>query len=224
MTPLLFDFNGTMFQDTDENEIAWKEEIFRLTKHKVTEAEFKEYLQGTINEEIIKHYLGKDTSPALVTQYALDKETIYRQLCLKRADGMALTKGLPEVLNFLKAQHIPMNIASSAMPVNIDFYFEKMHLGQWFDRSRVVCNDSNLPGKPDPAYYLEAAKKIDQAPKDCLVVEDALLGVQAAHAANVKAVAVVTSTNPASFWQKETGIAFIMKDFTTFKTWYLKNM
>ena len=92
MTPLLFDFNGTMFQDTDENEIAWKEEIFRLTKHKVTEAEFKEYLQGTINEEIIKHYLGKDTSPALVTQYALDKETIYRQLCLKRADGMSAKK------------------------------------------------------------------------------------------------------------------------------------
>ena len=224
MTPLLFDFNGTMFQDTYENEVAWKEEIFRLTKHKVTETEFKNFLQGTINEEIIKHYLGKDTSPALVTQYALDKETIYRQLCLKRADGMSLTKGLPEVLTFLKAQQIPMNIASSAMPVNIDFYFEKMHLGQWFDRSLVVCNDSRLPGKPNPAYYLEAARKIGVAPETCLVIEDAMLGVQAAQAAKVKAVAVVTSTNPASFWQKESGIAFLMEDFTTFKAWYLKNM
>ena len=222
MTPLLFDFNGTMFQDRDENEIAWKEEIFQLTNHRVTEDEFKNFLQGTINEEIIRHYLGAATSPALVTQYSLDKEKIYRKLCLQRADGMALTKGLPEVLDYLKAQHIPINIASSAMPVNIDFYFEKMQLGKWFNRSLVVCNDSNLPGKPNPAYYLEAAKRLGEQPENCLVIEDALLGVRAAQAANAKGVVVVTSTNPASFWQKQSGIAFIMADFTTFINWYKK--
>jgi beta-phosphoglucomutase-like phosphatase (HAD superfamily) len=50
-----------------------------------------------------------------------------------------------------------------------------------------------MPGKPDPAVFLEAARQIGVSPKDCVVVEDAISGVQAARRAGMKCVAVTTT-------------------------------
>jgi beta-phosphoglucomutase-like phosphatase (HAD superfamily) len=52
-----------------------------------------------------------------------------------------------------------------------------------------------MPGKPDPAVFLEAARRLDLSPERCIVVEDALSGVAAAHHAGMKCIAV-TTTNP----------------------------
>lgn len=220
MTPILFDFNGTMFLDTEENEVAWREEIRTIAHHEVTDEEFKNFLHGALNEVIVRHFAGSDLPENLVHQYALDKETIYRRLCLERTDGMQLTKGLPEVLDYLKAHKVPMTIASSAMPINMDFYFEHMHLDKWFERSLVVCNDGKLPGKPDPAFYLAAAAKLNVPATDCLVLEDAISGVHAAQAAKVKSVVAVASTNTSDYWRQQKGIDYIMEDFTAFLAWY----
>lgn len=220
MTPILFDFNGTMFLDTEENEVAWREEIRTIAHHEVTDEEFKNFLHGALNQVIVRHFAGPNLPESLVEQYAADKETIYRRLCLARAEGMQLTKGLTQVLDYLKAQHVPMTIASSAMPINMDFYFEHMHLDKWFERSLVVCNDGTLPGKPDPAFYLAAAAKLKVPATECLVIEDAISVVKAAQAAKVKAIVAVASTNTPAYWHQQEGIDYIMKDFTTFLAWY----
>ena len=53
-----------------------------------------------------------------------------------------------------------------------------------------------MPGKPDPGVFLEAAQQIEMPPEKCVVVEDAVAGVEGAKRAGMKCVAV-TTTNPA---------------------------
>jgi beta-phosphoglucomutase-like phosphatase (HAD superfamily) len=54
-----------------------------------------------------------------------------------------------------------------------------------------------MPGKPDPAVFLEAARRVGLPPARCVVVEDAIAGVAAAKRAGMACLAV-TTTNPAS--------------------------
>ncbi|RYG11925.1 MAG: HAD family phosphatase, partial [Burkholderiales bacterium] len=57
----------------------------------------------------------------------------------------------------------------------------------------VVGGDEGLPGKPQPAIFLEAARRLGAAPAQCIVFEDAPFGIEAARRAGMRAVAVCTS-------------------------------
>jgi beta-phosphoglucomutase-like phosphatase (HAD superfamily) len=57
----------------------------------------------------------------------------------------------------------------------------------------MVGGDEGLPGKPEPAIFLEAARRIGADPAACIVFEDAPFGIEAARRAGMKAVAVCTS-------------------------------
>jgi beta-phosphoglucomutase-like phosphatase (HAD superfamily) len=56
-----------------------------------------------------------------------------------------------------------------------------------------VGGDEGLPGKPDPAIFLEVARRLGVAPERCVVFEDAPLGIEAAHRAGMRAVAICSS-------------------------------
>jgi sugar-phosphatase len=76
---------------------------------------------------------------------------------------------------------------------------------------RVLISAENVAhGKPDPEVYLKAAEGLGVNPADCLVFEDAPLGIQAASAAGMTVAALLT-TYPA---EDLTGAAAIMADFT----------
>ena len=60
----------------------------------------------------------------------------------------------------------------------------------------MVCGDEVSHGKPDPEGYLTAAAKLGIAPANCVVVEDAPSGVEAAHNAGMRAIAVATTHKP----------------------------
>jgi len=60
----------------------------------------------------------------------------------------------------------------------------------------VVGGDEGLPGKPEPAIFLEAARRMGAAPADCIVFEDAPFGIEAARRAGMRAVAVCTGHTP----------------------------
>jgi beta-phosphoglucomutase-like phosphatase (HAD superfamily) len=57
----------------------------------------------------------------------------------------------------------------------------------------VVGGDEGLPGKPEPAIFLEAARRMGVKPADCIVFEDAPFGIEAARRAGMRAVALCTS-------------------------------
>src|SRR5205814_10708903 len=57
----------------------------------------------------------------------------------------------------------------------------------------MVCADEIRNGKPDPEGYLTAAKRLGVAPAQCIVVEDAPAGIQAAHAGGMRVIAIATT-------------------------------
>ena len=84
-----------------------------------------------------------------------------------------------------------MGMATSGIQQNIDFMFDNIPIRQYF---KVIVNSSHIKrGKPDPEIYLKAASLLDIPSKRCLVFEDAIVGIKAAHAAKMKVVALSTT-------------------------------
>jgi beta-phosphoglucomutase-like phosphatase (HAD superfamily) len=58
-------------------------------------------------------------------------------------------------------------------------------LARWFDVAKIVYDDGSRPGKPAPDVYLAAAENIHTEPGQCIVVEDAVSGLESAYAAGI---------------------------------------
>ena len=58
---------------------------------------------------------------------------------------------------------------------------------------QAIVSGATLPGKPNPDVFLEAARQIGLPPAACVVVEDAIAGVQAAGNAGMRCIAVTTT-------------------------------
>ncbi|WP_019552951.1 HAD family hydrolase [Propionispira raffinosivorans] len=123
-------------------------------------------------------------------QLSIDEMVAYKdQHVIKGIREMNLRPipGILDLLSALKVLEIPIAIASSsAFPV-IDAVVEKFQLSNQFD---IIMSGESLPqSKPDPAIYLLTAKQLGVNPVDCVVLEDASLGVQAAKAAEMFCIA-----------------------------------
>jgi beta-phosphoglucomutase-like phosphatase (HAD superfamily) len=76
---------------------------------------------------------------------------------------------------------------------NIEALTEVLGISRFFD---ALVSAERMPGKPDPAVFLEAARRIGEPPRSCIVIEDSVHGIDAARSAGMKCIAV-TNTHPA---------------------------
>jgi HAD superfamily hydrolase (TIGR01509 family) len=144
---------------------------------------------GMNNTGIMTFLLGKPPDPSLLSYISDRKEGFFRQAIHGQVRPM------PGVLTWLKRlQRLGylQAVASSAPQANIDALVDEMQVRAYF---AAIVSAYDMPGKPDPAVFLEAARRLDLSPERCIVVEDALSGVAAAHHAGMKCIAV-TTTNP----------------------------
>jgi HAD superfamily hydrolase (TIGR01509 family) len=121
------------------------------------------------------------------------KEQAYRLLLRER--GLEPAPGALEWLSRLRDGGWKQALASSAPWPNIDAVFEALALGRYLNA--VVSADEVGRGKPDPAVFLEAARRLDLPPGRCVVVEDAPAGLEAARRAGMTCVGVLSSHHPA---------------------------
>jgi beta-phosphoglucomutase len=183
---IIFDFNGTMFQDSHLHEQAWIDMIQEYNPgNPLTEEEILTNLHGRTNDKILRHFVSPSLTDEEIQKLSLEKEEYYRTLCLAKPEQLVLTDGLIESLDTLKEMAMPLTIATATIKENVDFYFETFALDRWFDPDKVVFDDGSFPGKPEPDIFLHAAKKIAVAPENCLVIEDAYSGLCAANRANI---------------------------------------
>ena len=114
------------------------------------------------------------------------KETLYRQLV--REHGIAPLPGALEWVKLLHRQGWGQAIASAAPHANVETILDVLHASECFEA--IVSAEDVHRGKPDPEVFLIAATKLGVAPEHCIVVEDALHGVEAARAAGIKSIGV----------------------------------
>jgi len=185
MQAVIFDFNGTMFFDTDKHVEAWKIYLRELCGKDISNEEYHKHVHGKINADILTYYMNRTLEISECDQLAEGKEKIYRDLCSLDTANLKLVDGLPDLLDFLKAQKIPFSIATAATKNNLDFYFEQFGLGRWFTMEQIVYDDGTIRGKPEPDIYLKAASRLGVNPQDCIVVEDSPSGIKAAERAGI---------------------------------------
>lgn len=137
-----------------------------------------------------------------------EKEAIYREMY---APHLAAAKGLIPFLDDLKEHGVLIAVGTSACQANMDFVFDGLDIRHYFDA--IVNADMVTRTKPDPEIYLLALRELGLPASECLVFEDAVAGVQAAHGAGIKVVALATS-QPRQKLELTPGVALTINDFT----------
>ena len=183
----IFDWDGVIINSAAHHEASWD----RLAKEcgkTLPEGHFKRGF-GMKNEVIIPELLQWTTVPTEVRILSLRKEALYREIV--REKGIEPLPGVKEFLQALKDHGVPCVIGSSTHRENVTTTLEVLGLEDFF--ASIVTAEDVKRGKPDPEVFLTAATRIEVAPVDAIVFEDALVGIAAAKAAGMCVVAVATT-------------------------------
>lgn len=213
MKGIIFDFNGTLFWDSKLHYDAWREFSKELRGYEFTDEEMRDNMFGHTNADIIEYAIGRKPSEDMVQKYAHEKESLYRKRCLLDKENFKLAPGAEDFLDFLKENNIPRTIATMSEWDNVEFYIKEFQLAKWFDIDKIVYSDGKIPGKPAPDIFLIAAKRLSLQPKDCLVIEDAIAGINAAKAAGIGEIYAIASMEPDEFYKNIDGVDKIIHNF-----------
>jgi len=180
---IVFDFNGTLLFDMDLHEIVWRKVAEGHLGRPLAEDEFEHTFVGRTNAEIWPKVLGREVDSAEARTRSEEKEATYRDLLLSTPERIRLVDGAIELFELCLDNNIEIAIGTASGPTNVEFYIETFHLHRWFKPQSIVFDDGTMPGKPHPALFSTAIARLGLVPAQCLVVEDGVLGIQAARAA-----------------------------------------
>ena len=187
---VIFDWDGVIIDSHDQHELSWQKLADENNKE-LPNNFFKETF-GMRNEFIIPNYFADwigDEGEDKIKNLADRKEEIYRRIIIE--SGINPLPGVNKLLESLKDKNIPCSIGSSTPTKNIETVIELIGLSNHFNA--ITAAEDVSKGKPDPEVFLKAAEKISIDPENCIVFEDALVGIDAGLAANMNVVAVATT-------------------------------
>ncbi len=181
----IFDFDGVLVDSGWAHRQAW----FDLAEKEGLEMsdEFFNATFGMQNDTILP-MLKPDISRPEMERLADWKEQRYRDLVQSRPE---LAQGVTALLGDLKANGFKVAIGSSAPRANIEVFWHSLELSQYIDA--CVTKEQVIEGKPAPETFLKAAQQLSLSPAHCVVVEDAVHGVEAGRAAGMSVIAVTTT-------------------------------
>lgn len=151
-------------------------------------------IDGRRNSEIFPVLFGREMARDEWRRYEAEKEALYRERSRGR---LTVVPGLPALLQRLAAARIAVAIATSAPEPNVTHTLNEVGLADAF--AVVVRGDQVPQGKPAPDVFLEASRQLGVSPAECLVFEDAPMGITAARAAGMRVVAITTSFSADQF-------------------------
>ena len=194
--PLLaiFDHDGVLVDSLAFHQQAWVE-LGREAGLPIT-AEFIHETFGMTNPAIFRRLFGDDLHPDKAKRYTDLKEGAYRKLA---KGNITLMEGVQELLDELTRAGVHLAIGSSSVLPNLELTIDECGLQGRF--AAIASLEDIAHGKPNPEVFLVAASRVGIPPSRAVVFEDALVGIQAAKAAGMKAVGVATSHDEQSLWE-----------------------
>ena len=183
---VIFDLDGVICSTDELHYLAWKEIADRCQIP--FDREMNDQLRGVSRMESLERILSRgrgEWTQEQKQQLAEEKNARYREL-LGTLSEKDILPGVPETLQALRARGLALAIGSSSK--NAVVILERLGLSGWFD---AVADGTQIKrSKPDPEVFLLAANKLGLPAADCLVVEDAQAGIQAAQAGGMDAASV----------------------------------
>lgn len=193
MTAFIFDMDGTIVDNMAFHLDSWLAFFARHGKTYDPDAFFRE-TAGAQSREILRERLGAGISDDEIAVLAHEKDVLYREMYGPHRSAI---QGFEDFVAAARAQGVHLAVATSAPPANIVFTLDEMDLRRHFDA--VVGAADVKRGKPHPDVFLKAAEKLGVDPRDCIVFEDAPMGVEAARRAGMRAVVITTTLPPDAF-------------------------
>ena len=184
---LLFDMDGVLVNNLEIHRQAFAE-FFRFYGVERTFDELNRVF-GRGNDDIMGELMPRDVVERVgIRELGYQKEAIYRRIYA------SIIEPQPGLINFLadaEREGLRSAVGSSGYRVNVDFVLDKCDIARYF--SAIVAGDEVTNCKPHPEIYLTAAAKLGLKPSECVVFEDAEAGIEAAHSAGIKVIALATT-------------------------------
>jgi len=182
----IFDLDGVIVDTAKYHYLAWKELANKLGFDFTMEQ--NERLKGVsrvrsleILLDIGKVHLEEDQK----LKYLKEKNEQYLQYIAKM-DHTEILPGIDDLLHYLKLNKIPFSLGSASK--NARLILEILDLIGLFDA--IVDGNDVSTAKPDPEVFLLAAEKLGVRPEECIVIEDAQAGIEAANKAGMTSVGI----------------------------------
>lgn len=179
---IIWDLDGVILDSAYEHLRAWR----RLAQDEgiiFTDEDFWATF-GKRNNDIIPHYWQVKSAEHL--QELADRKEQYFRLFVR--ETAAFLPGAEELMRALHEAGFAQALASSTPVKNIELISELLGLKRYL--SVLVSGETVAQGKPAPDIFLHAAKKLNVPAHVCVVIEDAVAGVEAAHRAGMRCIAV----------------------------------
>lgn len=179
---IIFDWDGTLADTRERNYQALCDALapYHVT---VTPRWYRQHCGLPIRD-----LLGRVASPTPLPIVRILAASRARLLALTTPTGLAAIPEVVDLARHANAAGTPCAVASGAARVLVEAGLEALDLGGLFQS--VITREDVDHGKPAPDTFLEAARRLNVAPDDCLVVEDAPDGITAARRAGMRVLAV----------------------------------
>ncbi len=187
---VIFDFNGTLFWDSEYQERSWDEYLDNYGIS-LSATQKREYIHGRNGKDTFEILFKRKLSKEEVHKYTEEKEVLYRKESLKHK--MELAPGAKSLLQELKEKGIPMAIATASGKSNVDFFIEKFRLLDYFCMENIIYNDGTVKGKPHPEIFLKTMERLGIERSKTTIFEDSYSGIQAAINSKASRVVIVNS-------------------------------
>ena len=214
---LLFDLDGTLIDSMPLHHRAWRQ-FFAQQSLPFDETGFFAATAGRTNEEILGELFPALDDGAIATLAEI-KEAMYREQAQR---SLQMIPGAGEFLRLARARGLPAAICTASPLANLRLAMQRFGLDALTDTVTSPADPlwggaagQRLRGKPHPDIFLEAARRLGVAAGDCLVFEDAPLGIEAARRGGMDAVALTTSL-PAGAFAGHANLRHTMADFAGF--------
>jgi beta-phosphoglucomutase len=158
----------------------------------LTEPQFVTTFGRTSREIIAEHWGADCLTLAEIAEFDRRKEALYREIVAQDFPAM---EGAGELIRALSAAGFRLAVGSSGPPENVELAVERLQAQAHFQT--LVTGRDVTRGKPDPQVFLIAAQRLNVAPADCAVIEDAPVGIEAANAAGMTSIALLSTGHTA---------------------------
>src|SRR5687767_13476821 len=181
---VLWDLDGTLVDSAEYHWLSWRHTM-AAEGLDITHEQFVESF-GQKNDRILTRWLGPSATSDRIQRIGDAKEAEYRRLAVER--GLTPLPGGADWIRRLHARGWKQAIASSAPRENVAVMLRALGISHELDA--IVGAEDVTAGKPDPQVFLAAAASLGLRPAQCVVVEDAAVGVEAARRAGMKSIGV----------------------------------
>jgi beta-phosphoglucomutase-like phosphatase (HAD superfamily) len=184
---LIFDMDGTMINSMPYHAQSW---LTFAQRHglQINLPDLMRRTTGRNGEECMRELFQRDMAAEEAWALISEKENIYRELF---APVFSEVSGFKTFSQHALNRGLKVGVGTAGDQHNIAFVFS--HLKLLSTPHAVVGGDEGLPGKPEPAIFLEAARRMNTTASGCIVFEDAPFGIEAARRAGMRAVAICTT-------------------------------